>query len=674
MNSHAARRTAWDAGDRLALQVARAVWDPKIARHPLEVPDGRQRWTGDDVALLLRDQGVLGVADADWPILPLDRQQRADVRRAQVAERELVRRRIEAAVRIRDALAGADVPAIFFKGPFLSQQVWGRADARAAGDIDVRVPEGMLRNAVAALTDAGAVVLPEVADLRPRPLDRRMHHAICLLFEDTSVDVHYRMDSVAGVMAVPFAELLAQAQTVLLSSDGPDEPFLTLSELHTLMQVAANGGRDRWHKWGGLLEFVVLGARLPDSAALRAHMRRDGMAGRYQVALAASPLITGMPAAEVPATSKRLARKVLQRHVSGAGVGQWSPRSDWLESIAFVARSSGTPDSARWGAQVLVWPGDGVGRSARAGGRADAVTAARTARRRMMRALPRTTGPDYGGSLCPPDELCDLVDAEFATTNHSPIEPLFAGPASRAAAAHASVIAEVQRRCAERGIATTVVGDAAMADHYPAGLLRPVAQSRVLVRPTDDGAMRALRRTMTHLGALNSGAEWSFPTGDGGGADAGDVRIATALDPGATFAAATRAVWAQTHTEPGSAGGGWSRVASPELLLFASILQTLQFGSPAIRWYADAHAVGISGPAWIKVFYLARAHGWCGPVLSATAILRSHGWNIPPFDRGCTEEPADAYYWKWRSGQSSGVGPGLRGRLLLRVREAAHGE
>ena len=173
----------------------------------------------------------------------------------------------------------------------------------------------------------------------------------------------------------------------------------------------------------------------------------------------------------------------------------------------------------------------------------------------MMRALPRTTGPDYGGSLCPPDELCDLVDAEFATTNHSPIEPLFAGPASRAAAAHASVIAEVQRRCAERGIATTVVGDAAMADHYPAGLLRPVAQSRVLVRPTDDGAMRALRRTMTHLGALNSGAEWSFPTGDGGGADAGDVRIATALDPGATFAAATRAVWAQTHTEPGSAGG-----------------------------------------------------------------------------------------------------------------------
>ena len=356
MNSHAARRTAWDAGDRLALQVARAVWDPKIARHPRKFPMGGSGGPATTWPLLLRDQGVLGVADADWPILPLDRQQRADVRRAQVAERELVRRRIEAAVRIRDALAGADVPAIFFRAPsFRSRCGVGPTRGRPATST-CACRKACSRNAVAALTDAGAVVLPEVADLRPRPLDRRMHHAICLLFEDTSVDVHYRMDSVAGVMAVPFAELLAQAQTVLLSSDGPDEPFLTLSELHTLMQVAANGGRDRWHKWGGLLEFVVLGARLPDSAALRAHMRRDGMAGRYQVALAASPLITGMPAAEVPATSKRLARKVLQRHVSGAGVGQWSPRSDWLESIAFVARAR----EPRLGA--LGCPGAGVAR------------------------------------------------------------------------------------------------------------------------------------------------------------------------------------------------------------------------------------------------------------------------------------------------------------------------
>ena len=348
-------RVTWDAADRLALQTARAVLDPEAAQERFPVPDP------DKLPALLASHGLLMHANPAWPLYGLTAEQQ-HLMSDHIRLLGLVAlTRAQAAANVAQALQAASIRFLLVKGMALAQQVWGRTSARGAGDIDILVAEADLEPTAAVVAGIGAVAQRTDRDLRPRARDRRMHHALTFHYADTDIDVHYRLDDIPTVMAVPFEELHARSVALTIGS----RIVRTLSPIDALLLVASHGGRDSWAKWGSLVDFLALWRGVE---ATRGHDRSEGdevvaraasagAGGRLEVALALGRVLDpSLPRQTTRAT--RIAREVMALHAMAPDDRIWAQRGRAWAQFRVKLASAGTPDAYFWGVRKYVWEGD----------------------------------------------------------------------------------------------------------------------------------------------------------------------------------------------------------------------------------------------------------------------------------------------------------------------------
>lgn len=342
------RPTTWDAADRLALQTARAVLDPRDAEAPLPVPDP------EALPAMLASHSLLMHANPAWPLYSLSAAQQERMAKHIKLLGIIALTRTRHVAEVADALDAAGIRFMLVKGVALAQQAWGSTSVRGAGDIDVLVAERDLERTAAVLQELGAVPQRTDRDLRPRPLDRRMHHALTFHYADTDVDVHYRLDNIPTVFTASFDELFARRAEVEIGS----RAIPTLSPLDALFLAACHGGRDAWAKWGSVLDFVVLlrrvGRPLDELANLAQAIGADARLG---VALALGRVLDPtLPEQDRRAT--RVARGVVRLHAEGSSEDVWVLRRQGWAQYRVMLDSAGTREAYLWGVRNYVWEGD----------------------------------------------------------------------------------------------------------------------------------------------------------------------------------------------------------------------------------------------------------------------------------------------------------------------------
>lgn len=545
---------AWGVDDRFAASVARAVLDSTA---PIAgIPPTTKR-----ISNALSQHGLLGHFDAVADRLDVERETRRQLLIQSRALKMVARGRIAPAAQIREVLLTAGIRPLFTKGIFLAEVVWGRPDARGAGDIDVVVETDDLARAVAALMAAGAHLDPATSDLRPSPLDRRMHHGLTLDFEGVSIDLHYRLDDMPDVLAQPLWMLVERGRSVDLNG----EAFDTTGDLDSALLTANHGGRDGWPKWGGVLDFAALrrAGTFTDEELIEAGLAQ-GMGQRVPLALELARIVDPTIPPQ-PQAAQVLARRAFSTHLgpTSAQVDRFSFRGVGLKRFRLKLDSVGSAEAYRWGMRRVLWPGDAPGRSAEAGLRAQALSAATRIRaaagNSVLRATRREQQGDpavHGGVVAlaiaamggsetldvaeawsqwraiRPDldavtgAEMELLPAAWAQAQSAGVqdhdEPRLTGLQRRAALTSAVTWAQVKDLTAELsnlGIFTAFSGAAAAAQHYPGAGLRELRRADLLAdrgQLQSSGWLAHVSRRDRALGrvVLNSGKVglwWRLP-------------------------------------------------------------------------------------------------------------------------------------------------------------------
>lgn len=610
----------WDPDDLLALRIARAAYASRSPAFEGDAIVPSHRFIN-----VMTLHGLLALIDPKWPGLPLDERGRGEVATAIRRQSMLSLQRVGTAMKVRDALTGAGIRCLFHKGVALSQVVWGRASARGAGDIDVLVDPREVLDAVAVLKRIGVKVPAVIADLRPRHLDRQMHHALCLQYEGTDIDLHYRLDDIESVMHIPFDVLWQRSQQVSISG----QSFTTLNDVDTTLQIAATGGRDAWVKWGLLVDFAVMQDRTPVDDD---YVKAAGLGHRFDVARALTEVLEPGRHVDVSAVAHRLARTVVARHARGIRSIIDGSTTDLWELGVWKARSAPSMTSLTWAGRQVFWTGDAPGRQPDAGIGEDVGIAVR----RVLRANNRPV-------MAPPDFLCDLVDGqtrsmldaqafthldaalrtdsfsaeEYAVlpllapliAEHYPNHPFTArieGVRRRArlsVAASQSLVSAVQAQACD-GV---LLGDLAAAQNfYHDPSERQVTDSK-WVSPglTRAEAWQIAENVASQTGAEVLGVWW--PTLQRHG-----VRVALhrSLSTAFDFPGARRLI-----------------DTSAELSLYDSLVRSAS-GAPRIAWYTDAVNVG-DRVDWDRLWWVAREAGWVDPVAKAAAVIAVRHRGVP---------------------------------------------
>lgn len=597
---------SWDAQDLFALHIARAVHagtQPSPATPTLPP---------QETLSALQHHKLLRLADPTWPVL---QEVAPALRRLQRQETIKALQRVDQAGRVRDCLAQAGIPAVFFKGFALSQIVWGSPAARGAGDIDVLVPEADVERAVAALRRIGVRVPADIADLRPAYRDRLLHHAFCLDFHGVEVDLHYRLDDTA-ILAVPGTEIFSSARMLLVQN----QSFPTLSADLTLLVLAANGGRDLWAKWGQVLDFARVDGTVGEPE------RVYGVRGRLVSGRAMVEWLTGRRDPRLTRRDRSRARYLMRRHAAGEPEQRWQIVRQHVVDRGWRWRSAPSVAETRRTALTLLAPGDAVGRAPDAGFGEYALAGVRKSLGTWDRVV-----------MEPPGSLCDLVDAAqrgeldrsafqgLATAlrldtfdaDDKAVMPVVAGVIARFAPEDpfAARIAGVRRRArfchsttellVRQIIATAgngvVLGDLAAATtfHQQPGD-RPVRASSVSLPASRSDIWQVASEVARTSGAALSGGRWP---------------ILQRFDVTVTL-------------HPSLGPGFFCDVdASPEMVMYSSLVQAAE-GAPRIEWYSDAVAAG-DRLDWERVWEIGRHADWSEPVARATAVLFARGRDVP---------------------------------------------
>jgi hypothetical protein len=581
--------------------------------------------TGNRFIAVMQLHGLLALIDPQWPGLPLNERGRGEVAAAIRRQSILSLQRVGTAVKVRDALTGAGIRCLFHKGVVLSQVVWGRASARGVGDIDVLVDPREVMDAVAVLKQIGVRVPAVIADLRPRHLDRQMHHALCLHYEGTDIDLHYRLDDIESVMRIPFDVLWQRSQKVSISG----QSFATLNDTDTTLQIAATGGRDAWVKWGLLVEFAVMQDRIPVDDG---YVKAAGLGHRFEVARVLTEVLEPGRHVDVSPIARRLARKVVARHARGIRSIVDGSRTDVWELGMWKARSAPSRTSLAWAGRQVFWTGDAPGRQPDAGIGEDVGIAVR----RVLRANNRPL-------MEPPDFLCDLVDGqaqavldteafthldmalrtdsfsaeEYAVlpllapliAEHYPDNPFTArieGVRRRArlsVAASQSLVSAVQALTGD-GV---LLGDLAAAQNFYRDPSERMVTDSKWVSPglTRTEAWQLAESVASQTGAEVLGVWW--PTLQRHG-----VRVALhrSLSTAFDFPRARQLI-----------------DTSAELSLYDSLVRSAS-GAPRIAWYSDAVHVG-DRVDWDRIWWIAREAGWVDPVAKAAAVIAVRHRDVP---------------------------------------------
>lgn len=237
------------------------------------------------------------------------------VTRLRAAHAEAVRRHLRAVADlgcVGEALRGAGIPWLVFKGPVLAETVYPDIDLRTYRDLDVLVPGDRLAQAVAALEGAGAGLTDRNWELF---LARRTGALHLLLPYGTVCDLHWdvlhdRWQRAA--FAVPGGDLLQRARTVGIG--GMQVPTLDPEDtLHHLMVHACLSGAERL-VWLKDVELAIRRLR-PDWDVVVARCREAR---------------TGLPAAVVLSR----ARRILGAPVPGEVLATLDPSPTWTRLVA----------------------------------------------------------------------------------------------------------------------------------------------------------------------------------------------------------------------------------------------------------------------------------------------------------------------------------------------------
>jgi hypothetical protein len=180
--------------------------------------------------------------------------------------------------RVAAAFEAASIPLLAYKGPVVSQQLYGAPHLRAYSDLDVIVaPE----NAA-----AGEALLRTLGYDEAEPMtasQRRLHRRFAgetLFFRDAFlVDFHWRFSHPQFPLRLPFADAWARRQMVTIDS----HTLATLGETDLVLVTASHAAKHLWHRAETELQLAALRDRPLDWAAIETAARRAGVWRQVQL-------------------------------------------------------------------------------------------------------------------------------------------------------------------------------------------------------------------------------------------------------------------------------------------------------------------------------------------------------------------------------------------------------
>lgn len=208
---------------------------------------------------------VASILYAHKDLLPLDEGARTALASARRREVNAAMRAIAGHVHVSRALAAAGVRALFVKGVALAAATTADPTGRGGGDVDVLVaPDDVIRAHVA-LLESGAEFVPGMIPEPGSPLwpaAERLRPEAVYRWNGLPVELHWRLDPAAGIMAIPFHELWARRRTL----DVATAPLDTLGDDDALLLTLAHGTREHWRQLRWVVDAVRQLSAVEDNA------------------------------------------------------------------------------------------------------------------------------------------------------------------------------------------------------------------------------------------------------------------------------------------------------------------------------------------------------------------------------------------------------------------------
>lgn len=165
------------------------------------------------------------------------------------------RMRTQALAQIARQFQEAEIPMLSFKGPLLSQELYGDPEVRNSCDLDILVAEEMLQKACRCLEDLGYMQQYSVWDATPkrREIRCRQGKQMHLLFrkDGITVELHWR---ICYRFVVPFETLWASRRCMKLL----EQPVYTLDRQENLCYLITHGAGHGFRQLRWLLEIYNL--------------------------------------------------------------------------------------------------------------------------------------------------------------------------------------------------------------------------------------------------------------------------------------------------------------------------------------------------------------------------------------------------------------------------------
>jgi len=271
------------------------------------------------LAIAVADQLPGSTPETTATRLILERRKRAVMTMMQV---------VAALRRLSAALEAAEVRHLVIKGPALAVQTTGHWQGRPATDIDLLI----------APRDAGRAHLALTADGFARRDGRttaptasyRWCQCELVYTGPTAVplDLHWRMDTAAGLCDLPFDTLWGRRYSVEIAGD----TVQTLDPVDALLFTAMHGNKSGWNRWGMILDahrqWDALSAAQRDTALARAELAGCARPLALMLALMVETSDPSCPPRPTPETAglwRPRARTLLSRTAEATAPSQSIP-------------------------------------------------------------------------------------------------------------------------------------------------------------------------------------------------------------------------------------------------------------------------------------------------------------------------------------------------------------
>jgi hypothetical protein len=263
-----------------------------------------------------------------------------------------------------DALAARGVIAVPFKGPLLSELIFGDAGQRSAGDIDLLIRPKDIRGACAVLEAQGYQDAGQGQGASPlTDVQRRLYEAFQCEYQytreadDMVVEPHWNLSQRPLVIDVDYLGMLDRAQPVTLSG----RSVLALASDDLLVALCIHGAKHRWQRLAWIRDVAGVLAAFPDIDLQRV-LEQARARGYARLLLLSLAVAREYAAAPLPADMVRIIKsdRTLVGLMDDIGrslfdVAAAEPRNDriepfrlrirerWSDRLRYVARTLTTP-------------------------------------------------------------------------------------------------------------------------------------------------------------------------------------------------------------------------------------------------------------------------------------------------------------------------------------------